>query len=145
MAWSNEPSCEPVRSSEAFSKALIRGPAIAASFAAVVVVSHVPVVQSIFKSAFRWLLPNSSSRSRRLLVDVNGPMPLAAIRDAIVGRGRSAVSELFGPPPTVTGYGPADTWYYPLRPREQLAMAILFNNGRARDVQFFHTPGSVRA
>jgi hypothetical protein len=61
---------------------------------------------------------------------------LAALRDAIVGNGKSAIASVFGPPRSTA----RNTWYYPLRPRERLAMAISFDGGLAREVEFIPTP-----
>lgn len=65
---------------------------------------------------------------------------LAGLRDAIVGNGKREISSVFGPPHSAAVRGAHDTWYYPLRDRERLAMAISFNNDLAREVEFFHPP-----
>jgi hypothetical protein len=72
-------------------------------------------------------------------------LPLQLIRDSVVGRGKSAVAEIFGIPRTAAGGAPqkrrdfwsADTWYYPIDTRSQTAMAVRFVKGIARDVDFF--------
>ena len=58
---------------------------------------------------------------------------LERLRHAIVGSGKRQIATVFGPPQSAAIRGSAaDTWYYPLRPRERLAMAILFDQGLAR-------------
>ena len=72
------------------------------------------------------------------------------LHDAILGNSKEAVAAVFGPPPTAVtpegarsslsgrapSYWQADTWYYPLDPREKRAMAVRFERGVAKDVEF---------
>ena len=76
----------------------------------------------------------------------------ADLRDAIVGRGKSAIAALFGVPRTAAGaarplnlgrhadFWSANTWYYPIDSRTRTAMAVHFQKGIARDVEFFDSP-----
>jgi hypothetical protein len=67
---------------------------------------------------------------------------LARLHDAIIGNGKTQIASVFGPPHSAAVRGRmGDTWYYPLQPREKLAMAISFDDGKAREVEFFHVPG----
>ena len=74
---------------------------------------------------------------------------LQMLHDAILGNSKEAVAAVFGPPPTAVtpegsssgrapSYWQADTWYYPLDPREKRAMAVRFERGVAKDVEFIH-------
>jgi hypothetical protein len=66
---------------------------------------------------------------------------LAGLRDAILGSAKQQIASVFGPPYSAAARGGVgDTWYYPLRASERLAMAISFDHGTARDVEFFHAP-----
>jgi hypothetical protein len=69
------------------------------------------------------------------------PRSLLGLRHAIVGNGKREIASVFGPPHSAAIIGAGDTWYYPLRPSERLAMAISFEKGTAREVEFFHAPG----
>src|SRR5438552_9909873 len=66
-----------------------------------------------------------------------------SIRSAVLGRGKSAIAALYGPPRTAAAgrsaeakpranFWKADTWYYPLDAANQLAIAVRFENGIAR-------------
>ncbi|MGH7213724.1 MAG: hypothetical protein ACREIT_03035 [Tepidisphaeraceae bacterium] len=95
---------------------------------------------------FRWRGGQSLPRGSRT----------ALLHDAIVGNTKQAVASVFGPPPTATGwrrlaaaspgssappaYLEADTWYYPIDPDRKRAMAIQFDRGLARRVEFIETP-----
>lgn len=79
------------------------------------------------------------------------PPALPKLRNAIVGNSKTAVASIFGPPRIATFNGPgssnyldADTWYYPLRPREQIGMVIRFDADKADAVDFFPAPRDVR-
>jgi hypothetical protein len=72
---------------------------------------------------------------------------LAKLGNAIVGNSKSAVASVFGPPRTamfrggspVSGqptFWHASTWYYSVNQHEPLAMAIEFDGGFARGVEF---------
>jgi hypothetical protein len=78
-------------------------------------------------------------------------LPLELIRDAILGRGKSAIAAVFGAPRTAAGnarfprparpdFWSADTWYYPIDTERQTAMAVRFDHGIARGVEFFQAP-----
>ena len=72
------------------------------------------------------------------------------LRASIVGASKQMVQSVFGPPRAAAGgvaavpgegrqaYWDADTWYYALDPKRKTAMAIRFENGVARDVDFVH-------
>jgi hypothetical protein len=79
----------------------------------------------------------------------------AALRSKLVGRGKTSVAATCGAPRTAAGgnagkvvlgarrkrdFWQADTWYYPLDSRSQTAMAIRFEKGIARNVEFFDAP-----
>ena len=66
-------------------------------------------------------------------------LSLPSLRSAIVGRGQRAVFDMFGPPQAAAG-GLPPVWYYPIHATDRLAMAISFDDDRAVDVEFFHTP-----
>jgi hypothetical protein len=75
-----------------------------------------------------------------------------ALRSSLLGRGKSAVAATCGAPRTAAGasgkvgigrqpnFWSADTWYYPIDSSAQTAMAVRFENGIARAVEFFDTP-----
>lgn len=76
---------------------------------------------------------------------------LMVLRRAIVGNSKQAVVSVLGPPRTAQmarglfqpgsgAYLQADTWYYPMQRQARTAMAIVFANGRAQEVQFIHVP-----
>ena len=76
-----------------------------------------------------------------------------SLRRTIVGRGKSGVAAVLGAPRTAAGargkvmrkqpnFWNADTWYYPLDSRAQIAMAIRFRRGIAQDVAFLEAPKS---
>jgi len=68
---------------------------------------------------------------------------LAALRRAILGRGKPIVAAVLGPPPTALlarsagGYLDCDTWYYPLCREVRWCMAVTFESDRAKRVEFF--------
>jgi len=87
----------------------------------------------------------------------------SALRRAILGKGKTAVAAACGAPRTAAGgsagssgkvviggarggrapnFWNADTWYYPLDSRTQTAMAVRFENGIARQIEFFAAPKS---
>jgi hypothetical protein len=78
---------------------------------------------------------------------------LAKLRRAIVGNDRDAIVKVLGPPPTTSGYRlgsivqsgepeyyRADTWYYPMDPVRQRAIAVEFDDGVAREAQIIEVP-----
>lgn len=76
---------------------------------------------------------------------------LMQLRQAIVGSNKGAIVAALGPPriahhsiglpqTNTPAYWQADTWYYPLRHRQRTAMAIVFVQELAQDVQFIHVP-----
>jgi hypothetical protein len=77
---------------------------------------------------------------------------LSRLRNAIVGSDRQLIAQVFGLPRGVgepgrvevnrPAFWDAGTWYYPLRRRERMAMAIRFDQGIAADVQFIPAPGA---
>ena len=78
---------------------------------------------------------------------------LPMLAEAIVGNSRGAVVAVFGPPRnavvcsslleggTSLSRSQHETWYYPLKQEQNLAMAIEFEHDAARHVEFFHAPG----
>jgi hypothetical protein len=69
------------------------------------------------------------------------------LRESILGANKQMVQSVFGPPRAAGGvavvpeegrqaYWEADTWYYALDPRRRTAMAIRFEQGVAREVDF---------
>lgn len=73
--------------------------------------------------------------------------PPSQLRDSILGADKQMVQAVFGPPRAAGGvpavpdqgrqaYWDADTWYYALDPKRKTAMAIRFENGIAREVDF---------
>ena len=98
-------------------------------------------------------IPGPSDLSGSSLLD-RGLAP-AALRGKLVGRGKSTVAATCGAPRTAAGgsagkilvgrkrredFWQADTWYYPLDSRSQTAMAIRFEKGIARNIEFFDAP-----
>ena len=75
---------------------------------------------------------------------------LQSVRASILGKARQHIRELLGPPSAMgngtggegagsgAGAGPdaATTWYYPLDKTRRVAMAIVFDHDRVRDVEF---------
>jgi len=75
-----------------------------------------------------------------------------ALKRAILGSNKHTIADVFGPPPAsgVTNKMPvpgqphywyATTWYYPLDPGQQSAVAIEFNQGVATKVDVIRPPG----
>jgi len=88
-----------------------------------------------------------------LLARVNEGLPLALLRDSLLGRRKVAVADLLGAPrtavitrPTIGPVGQAafwraDTWYYAIDGRTRTAMAVMFDeHGFASDIDFFDAP-----
>ena len=79
---------------------------------------------------------------------VHGNGPFTALRDAVIGSGKGAVVNVFGPPRTaMLGRGAStlsiwrsDTWYYPLDQTDRSALAIRFQGNVARDVERISVP-----
>jgi len=79
---------------------------------------------------------------------------LAILSDAVLGSSKNNIANVFGPPRAAVVAGPvsengdryfqADTWYYPLARQGTLAMAIAFQEGYARKVEFFAAPKTRR-
>jgi hypothetical protein len=94
-----------------------------------------------------WFERKLAQPSRGHRSNPSSPSALARLRDAILGNNKSAVAAVFGAPPATAGgflsgnYHQADTWYYPLDKVEKSAMVIEFENGIAREAQFFLGPG----
>jgi len=72
---------------------------------------------------------------------------LVSLRTAILGRHRRQVERALGTPPTVLGlgarvrsHGEAVIWYYPFDHARRQAIAIRFENDRARKVELIHGP-----
>lgn len=118
----------------------IIAPAAIGSCAALVLLANATVA-SVGRS--RWFA-NRTSRSRRPLnqQDVCGgdQQTIAGLRNAIVGAGEREIVSVFGPPQSAAAGDAGHVWYYSLRQREKLAMAISFEQGLAREVEFFHPP-----
>jgi hypothetical protein len=92
-------------------------------------------------------IPEPAKGGGTSLLDRGVPLPL--IRDSILGRGKSAVAALYGTPRTAAeksarkkrnDFWNANTWYYPIETRSQTAMAVRFEKGLARKVDFFEAP-----
>jgi outer membrane protein assembly factor BamE (lipoprotein component of BamABCDE complex) len=64
---------------------------------------------------------------------------LARLRSAILGSTKRKIASMLGPP-RVTQSGADATWYYPLSKEERLALAISFEQDRARQVEFVRSP-----
>ncbi|HSV13253.1 MAG TPA: hypothetical protein VLI90_03290 [Tepidisphaeraceae bacterium] len=119
-------------------------PIVIGSCAAVMLLSNARTLGGGFKRALGSGGGAGGARARR-----PSPRPnmatdgrsLAGLRNAILGSGKPQIASVFGPPHSaaIRG-GVGDTWYYPLQPREKLAMAISFDDGTAREVEFFHAP-----
>ena len=59
---------------------------------------------------------------------------LTSLRRAIVGADKRTIAAALGPPRATVGVGDFqrdDTWYYPLNPRQQIALAVTFARGVA--------------
>jgi len=79
---------------------------------------------------------------------------LAILSEAILGSSKSNIADVFGAPRGAvlegeqpagpdSGFLKADVWYYPLPRQGPLAMAIRFDEGFARRVEFFKPPGKT--
>jgi hypothetical protein len=77
----------------------------------------------------RFSLPIDAPRSRTL----------ARLRSALLGSGKRKIVSMLGPP-RVAQTGADSTWYYPLSNEERVALAISFDQGRAREVEFVRSP-----
>lgn len=75
------------------------------------------------------------------------PKSPSLLRESIIGVNKQMVQSVFGPPraaggvPAVPGpgrqaYWDADIWYYAIDPSRKIAMAIRFEKGLARTVEF---------
>lgn len=100
-----------------------------------------------FLSARR--LPSPSALRER----IREGLPLPLLRDIVLGRRKSVVAELLGPPRSSgtsdlsaasvasSAFWRADVWYYAIDPTAQRAMAVTFDkSGMARVVDFFSAP-----
>jgi hypothetical protein len=76
------------------------------------------------------------------------------LRESILGANKQMVQSVFGPPRAAGGvavvpeqgrqaYWEADTWYYALDPQRKTAMAIRFEQGVAREVDFVDGAGNA--
>ena len=98
-------------------------------------------------------IPGSGDLTGSSLLD-SGLAP-TLLRNKLVGRGKTSVAQTCGAPRTAAGgtagqilmgknrradFWKADTWYYPLDSQSQTAMAIRFEKGIARNVEFFEAP-----
>ena len=105
-------------------------------------------LRGFFSTRTKALPPQSA-----LLARVEEGLPLALLRDSVLGRRKVAVADLLGPPrtavitrPTIGKIGQAafwraDTWYYAIDGRTQTAMAVKFDeHGFASEVDFFDAP-----
>lgn len=74
-----------------------------------------------------------------------------ALSSAIVGTSKQMIHQVFGPPPAAAtwdtihpardpGFWQATVWYYPLNPRQKIAMAIEFHNNNAISAQLIQPP-----
>ena len=112
-----------------------------------VLVARAPYFRRLGRSVGR--KPAEGARLRKPSPAQSLPM-LAA---AIVGNSRGAVAAVFGPPRNAVvcgtyreGQSPdRETWYYPIRREEHLAMAIEFAEDSARHVEFFKAPAPAVA
>ncbi len=113
--------------------------------AAVLFAKNTPLVSWL--RGFLSEIPDPATDGGTSLLDRDLPLPL--IRDSILGRGKSAVAALYGTPRTAAeksqqtkrnNFWNANTWYYPIDTRSQTAMAVRFEKGLARKVDFFEAP-----
>jgi hypothetical protein len=91
---------------------------------------------------------SANRRARRPSHQKSLPM----LASAILGSSRATIEAVFGPPRSaaVDGVGivvhpqqvywQSDTWYYPLRRRGPMALAIQFHEDLAAKVEFFTAP-----
>ena len=75
---------------------------------------------------------------------------LPILANAVLGSSKASIASVFGPPraavmvgaaPAKSDGSDADTWYYPLPRNGPMAMAINFDEGFAKTVEFFQAPG----
>ena len=123
------------------------GKIAAAGIVGAVVVIFAASNSQLIASWFRRLFSSPSRPLRR-------HRSFAALRQAILGTNKHTVAEALGPPPAagVAGklpapgqahYWYAGTWYYPLDPGVQSAIAIEFAEGIATKVDVIRPPKSM--
>jgi hypothetical protein len=81
------------------------------------------------------------ARGRRFSIppEESGDRMLARLRSEIVGNGKRRIASMLGPP-RVEQTGAEGTWYYPVDKKDHLAIAISFDRGLARDVEYVRSP-----
>jgi hypothetical protein len=100
-----------------------------------------------------WLMVRRAGRRRRVMDEgMRGGLSkgeaAGVLRESVIGQDKQMVQSVFGPPRAAAGgvakvpgegrqaYWEADVWYYALDPKERMAMAITFEEGVAREVEF---------
>jgi len=86
-------------------------------------------------------------RDRSLSHTINSPrwerQSLTSLRQTIIGNGKPTVAAALGMPraalatKTADSHLDCDLWYYPLCREARWCMAVTFDQGTARDVEFF--------
>ena len=134
---------------------------MAASLAGMVtalLIARRPFFESLMQNVGGGAAGAKSRRGAARRKGLPGPRPtpeesLPMLAEAIVGNTKEAVASVFGPPRSAAvrgvvksgGKGPAfwqaTTWYDPLPREGSLAMAIVFDDGAAKRVEFFRAPG----
>jgi hypothetical protein len=90
-------------------------------------------------------LANAASRRSHHYKRVSLPLDrtrspkLVTLRAAILGNGQREVASMLGPP-RIAQSGADSIWYYPLSNEERVALAISFDRGVARRVEFVAPP-----
>ncbi len=96
---------------------------ITGSILALVLLTGGPAIHSLFKRRGR-----------------NAVRSLDSLRFAMLGREKQQIHSMLGPPRAL-GHTRGTIWYYAVDNAQRVAMAILFDNERVREVEFFHAPG----
>jgi len=121
---------------------------VGGAIAAVVLVLRSPVAAWI--RGFLSEVPQPGDLTGLSLLDRG--LSRRSLQQSILGRGKSAVAATCGAPRTAAGgkrkvvigrqpsFWTADTWYYPIDSQAQTAMAVRFEHGIARAVEFFDAP-----
>ncbi len=132
-------SCGVASGESSWFRALLLAPAVVGSVAAVFILTNVTSVGSGFIKLVGTRARNGRN-TRNVRRQETGEQGLVGLRSAILGNGKQEIAKVFGPPHSAAVIGLGDTWYYSLRSNQKLAMAISFDAGQARKVEFFHPP-----
>ena len=120
----SKPTPPAATTDPAWVRALFLAPAVAGSFAALVMLGQ---TRGVRRRVRRWLGRDGAD--------------LDALRASIVGQPQRRVTARLGPPPAATS-SPTVTWYYPVAAAERpTAMAISFDGEVATRVEFIRPPG----